>query len=339
VAFTRDGRTLTSCGADGLIRRWDLANPQDRRVIRRPLYGVHSIAFAAGSDRLLVATQALDGARALTIETWDLGQHALLESKQIPVAGTDFRCAFSPDASMLCTLDENGQLTLWDTASGRARRKAVAPEVSIHDVSHSAYFSDEFVSFEADAYISNPYSLVWDIKTGKADKRAGRFALLARLPGSGKILVRTDTGTVGWDPVTDRVTGIAMPKGVNPDKIRTSHDGRFLACHWLYSVLLLDARTLQSEGTLLAHPSDVADVDFSPDDRVLASVSRDGTVKLWDVSMRQELCTLSAAGPPATRYLRFSPSGTRLVSAAWHEASRTSELIIWQTAWPEDPSP
>ena len=48
----------------------------------------------------------------------------------------------------------------------------------------------------------------------------------------------------------------------------------------------------QGLATLKGHTSSVYSVAFAPDGKTLATGSRDGTVKLWDITTGKELATL-----------------------------------------------
>jgi WD40 repeat protein len=62
VAFTPDGRTLASAGADDTVRLWNVLDPTQPRPIGSPLTGatntVTQVAFA-------------DGGRLLAGSSWD----------------------------------------------------------------------------------------------------------------------------------------------------------------------------------------------------------------------------------------------------------------------------
>jgi WD40 repeat protein len=80
-----------------------------------------------------------------------------------------------------------------------------------------------------------------------------------------------------------------------------------------------------------SHTSIVGSVAFSPDGRLVATSSGDGTAKLWDAASRKELKTLvdsSGIGPVA-----FSPDGKTLASGTCKERDPNfcvkGEIIFW----------
>jgi eukaryotic-like serine/threonine-protein kinase len=342
VAFSRDGRSLISCGTGGLLRRWDLAHPQDRSIIRLPHVEAQSIAFAAGSGRLLVAGRpAVAGTRHLTISSWDLSRGVPIDAKQVELEGPLWYARFSADGKTVCTQDERGRHALWDAETGRVVREAPVPGTLIAQ-SDPTYFCGDKLSF--DYYAEKAAKANGTSRSSGTDRPmtpGGRFIPLVRLPESEAILVLTDTGMVTWNPLTDRIMSTALLGGDGPNLVRGAHDGRNLAAGYFFAVRLYDSRTLRPKATLLDHPTDVVDLDFSPDDKVLASVSSDGTVKLWDLTTLQELRTLPTV--PAQNQdrfqIRFSPDGSYLVCAVWHNPIGMSELIVWPTARQEDSSP
>lgn len=89
--------------------------------------------------------------------------------------------------------------------------------------------------------------------------------------------------------------------------------------------------------TLQGHTGYVTDVAFSPDESLLASVSRDGTIKIWN--LRNGLCVQTLlAGPADTDVtnrpkVAFGPSNGQLAAISMKresgDAVGISELTIW----------
>src|SRR5262249_16983522 len=65
--------------------------------------------------------------------------------------------------------------------------------------------------------------------------------------------------------------------------------------------------------TLKGHTNAVNNVAYSPDGKRLASVSYDGTTKVWNAQTGQELLSLKGGG----NGVAFSPDGKRLASPSW----------------------
>jgi len=74
----------------------------------------------------------------------------------------------------------------------------------------------------------------------------------------------------------------------------------------------------------LRHSREALSVSFSPDGRILASGSWDGTVKLWDVQSGEVIHSLEGHSD-WVRSVAFSPDGTKLASGSF---DRT--IKIWE---------
>ncbi|KAK6541555.1 Transducin (beta)-like 1 X-linked receptor 1 [Orbilia ellipsospora] len=178
---------------------------------------------------------------------------------------------------------------------------------------------------------------LWSTNTRKSLQMLGTLAGYEDAVGVvgisplGNILAFASTdGTVGlWDIVTRKASRMRVAQ-----RLRTH-------------IKLQDAHTRSLPRTLNEHSAQVFDVAFSPDNRLLASVSDDKTIKMWDLGTNTPIMKYSdwvkemifSSGSightKAVNVLAFSPDGTLLASASddgtiglWETATRTSYRTV-----------
>ncbi|NER49013.1 MAG: hypothetical protein F6J92_20395, partial [Symploca sp. SIO1A3] len=76
-----------------------------------------------------------------------------------------------------------------------------------------------------------------------------------------------------------------------------------------------------------AHQNSVTSVSFSPNGKLFASVSRDNTIKIWDLEEGEELLTLSGhQSSVKIKSVSFSPDGKLLASGSWDNTTKIWDL-------------
>src|SRR5262249_5986788 len=100
-----------------------------------------------------------------------------------------------------------------------------------------------------------------------------------------------------WD-INEKTESVLTAHGIPQTGLcGFSPDGRYLVSFANREDLnLLDARTLQSLGTLRGHLGLTVGIGFSPDGKLLGSANVDQTARIWDLASQQEIGKLGGFG-------------------------------------------
>jgi WD40 repeat protein len=299
LAFSPNGKTLTSAAGDRTIRLWETVTGKQLRQTDLPGATLYQHIFLSPDSRWAGWIDGSYDLRVMDLSTRKEVAHRLLDAGTpketahfLQVIGPT-EVTFSQDSRIVAFWvpelpdRETGEMRLWDTASGSelSRWRARAP---------------------------------WSI----ALSPDGR---LMALGASDDIrLCERKTGKELYRLNVHRHS----PAGVG--FLSFSPDGKRLAsCDSDQSIRLWEVSTGKGLGWVARHPASIPNlrascpITFSPDGKLLASGGDDHTVRLWDVATARELGRFAGHEARVTA-LSFSSDGKALASA-----SDDTTVLVW----------
>ncbi|GJJ74482.1 hypothetical protein EMPS_06840 [Entomortierella parvispora] len=291
LAFSRDGQRIATCSTDQSVRLWDQQTGALVTIWNGHTHHVIHVVFLNDGE---VASASWDG----TVRFWQMGSD--LSHQQL-------------------------------VSNGRS----LASRGHTHKVNCVKY------SPEGNSILSSSMDLrvrQWDANTGAsktiADLVQGDQAnILAVSPDSQQIAVAMAAPTGGWRLFDLDLGGTVI--SANNDPSRTGNCISYSPCgRWIASGgsdghgRLWDRHKLstveESEQLLAGHTSSISRVAFSPnvDIQLLASASRDHTIRLWDLETLDCVDTLDCI----TAAFSFSPCGTMIAIGDFDGIVRIRDL-------------
>ena len=248
------------------------------------------------------------------------------------------RGAFSPDGRFLVTGDPvasdfEGQLRLWDAASGELVRALSGHTGRVAYVAFSPG-GRRVASGSEDGTVR-----VWDIATGAQllaiEGHGGGAAIPAFSPDGTRIATAglDDTLQV-WDASTGDRLFSADLEGWGGG-LEFSPNGAYIATgQGDGTATIRDAASGEALLTLSGHTDGVCDLAFDPSGSRIATASYDGTAKVWDASTGREQRTLFAHHGFVCG-VDWSADGARLATGSedgtarvWEAATGREELLL-----------
>ena len=296
LTFSPDGQSLASISQYGNIWLWSVKDGTPVRTLEGNNDGVITADFSP--DGLMLATGHWDHAvRMWMVDSGKLNR--TLEGHQDDVHSV----TFSPDGQTLATGGYDNTIRLWNLSDGSLRFELTGHSRNVISL---AFTSDgrTLASGSWDGTIR-----LWNVDDG---------SLLRTIMESGTVynLVFSPDGQTlasGTEESNARVIHLwrandgnlmqTLDRYIFEAELSFSPDGQILASSDRTDVILWQV----SDGSLLrelkGHTSRVKGVEFSPDGRLLATASYDGTIRLWgvlksDLAASEELPAATNADDP-----------------------------------------
>jgi hypothetical protein len=273
VAYSPDGATLATAGADGVVRLWNAATLEHERDLAGHTALVRSVVFSADGSRLVSA--GFDN----TLRIWNAATGEQVE--ELTDTAPLFFPSFSPDGSTVVVGSSDPAGRIWDLPKAELRQ-------TLGSYTASAWAA----ALSRDGALAATGSRdgaadLWDARTGrllhKLEGHKAAVTCMAFSPdgtmlasGSGDTTVRV------WSTATGELLRTVVGHSDGLAAIAFSPDGQTLATVTADGTTRLWGaetgyflRALWGGGLSLA---------FSPDGATLATGGRDGKVTLLDVA-------------------------------------------------------
>jgi len=248
VAFTRDGRLLAATGVDGRIDLWRIPDLRLQGTISHP-GGAPAIALSPDGGRLL------SGGYDRIARLWTLGDRRPA-SRLSGHDGTSWSVAWSPDGQRLATAGEDRTIRIWRAADGAPLRILQGHDLNIWSIAFSP--DGGMLASGGDDSTIRLWRVADGARLGTLTGGSDHLYAVAFSPdGCWLASGGRARGAIGTD--WHQLTGMG-PKG---DAVRL----------WRVADGALQAT--------LEHSDDVMALTFSPDGRLLATASTDGSNSVW----------------------------------------------------------
>jgi WD40 repeat protein len=348
VAFAPDGNRALSAGSDQTVRLWHWPN-MGKAVADRPRPALEDVEIPEGlleAHKEMVFAVAVSpdgkyllsgGGGVLKDNKYQPGKENLAILWDLKTEKPKFRLeghtdsvravAFAPNGKRAATAGEDQKICLWDVETGRKVSTWTTAGGQRPGSVHALAFSPDGRSL-----VSGGAALtLWNVATGKGDRferQPGFISGVAFARDGQLVLSGAGDGTTRlWNTATGKELRQIPQGNGSVEAVAWSHDGRSVATGLagareedaarLWGVVVAAAgNSVATSVTLLrhlqGHTAGADAVAFSPDDKLLATGSMDGTVRVWDATWGKEVArykhTLGVRG------VAFFPDGKRLVA-------------------------
>ncbi|KAI6135990.1 hypothetical protein F5141DRAFT_1059254 [Pisolithus sp. B1] len=274
-----------------------------------------------------------------SISVWDSTSYELVTSL-LPVAGNATNVIkFSPNSVHIASGHMDGSVRLWDALSGKeilATMKGHSEDVYALDFSEDG---TQLVSAGKDKKI-----VTWDIRTGEMHREPlsghTKTVLCLCFAQNGARLASgsRDRSIRIWDTETSKAV---LPPILHHDGgvnalVYTPDGRRLISASDDKTICVWDADSgalQQSPGKidvpfiLQGHNSTIYSLSVSPNGALLASASKDTTVRLWDIRVGKELPALVRQHRLPVRCITFTADGRSIVTSSLNDPV----LRVWDT--------
>lgn len=330
--FTPDGNTMAVGDEMGVIALWNIENGELQPPSPEPRSGILRAHFQADGKQLL--TFGWD-----SIDWWDVAGGQSVRHLQLKPLTFPRGHPVSPDDKTLVLREEGGDLVMMDIFTNQPLRTLKGHKSGAWNAAFSPDGTKLFSAGGDDARV-----IVWDVASDKAlnvlesdsgfvdnvvPSPDGRW--LASWAARGSAVAKTDCDIRLWDVATGKLARRLTPGSGNVVAAVFSADSSRLVTvggdinqrDVLGEMQLWDVATGNQVRTFTGQQSRVRCVAISFDGRMIATGSRDKTLRLWEVATGTERGRIQGH-KSSVDSVDFSPNGRLLVAA-----SDDAPILLW----------
>ncbi len=340
VAFSPDGKLLAAAvvtlkSRDGaLVRKseiklFDTGTGKLVNTINARTEVISALAFAANGRQIisggLVGRNSENPGGAVELFDLHTGSMGALRTGQRGV----FSLVLSPDGRALALQSDTSSVEIVSTDNWKV--KHVFDTGTAGDVASRRSTSRFLLTVKrvtALAFSSDGHSLAgevegesikkWDVRTGEVKRQLpsqDSATIVSIAPDSSSIVTVGDDAALRLWSVDDGSSNV-IPKeeGLPISAIASSRNGGTIAVARGGEVGLWNRASRSKTKSLSPAKSTVAQLAFSPDDRLIGGSDDGGNITVWNVASGQLLTTINTGGK--VNVLRFSPDGHLIATAS-----------------------
>ncbi|HEX3086433.1 MAG TPA: WD40 repeat domain-containing protein, partial [Pyrinomonadaceae bacterium] len=289
--------------------------------------GVERVRFGQDGRSLAVVYSTSQGVQTIgrlpssELKIWDAVDGRELQT--LLLSTTPVETSFSSDGKMIATVSTQGEITLWDIASGSRLRSLTTSAGQSYDPTSmmknmptpGQMRRGQMPNIQM-PNMDQMNSMITNMLGTMTAGTKGRNVSSVTFSRDGSVLA---SGGIESKSNFDMTAMMNQAKTQKPSKNQpqpgTDEFLKNLKIETTGQLVLWNPATGQQLGAIKGHGKAINNVAFSRDAKLIASAGTDNTIKIWDVATQRELRTLTGH-TAGIESMDFSPDGKLLASAS-----------------------
>lgn len=308
---------------------YDANNGKTLQTLSRANFdgGVERVRFGRDGRSLAVIYSVSQGVRTIgrlpssEVKIWDAVTGRELQTLLLSTSPVE--AGFSSDGKMLATVTTQGEITLWDIASGSRLRSLTTsagqsfdPMSMMKNMPTPGQMRRGQMPNIQTPTMDQMNGMITNMLGAMTAGTQGRNVTSVTFSRDGRVLA---SGGIESKSNLDMAAMVnqagTQKRGKNQPQPSTEEFLKNLKVETTGQLVLWNPETGKQLGAIKGHGKGITNVAFSRDAKLIASAGTDNTIKIWDVATQRELKTLTGH-TAGIESMDFSPDGKLLASAS-----------------------